>query len=1085
MHILKILIKYFLLISFLLSKDNIQFSANFLENIIEHDIEKRIFKDNVIVKKGNLLLYADRATYIPSLGEVILNNNVKMIDVHDSLMCNYLVLYDQINNQFRASGDVQFYKNKLLIKSNYLDYLESINKDTLNINLYDNAQVIDLQRQISGDTLIINYLDSIIQNIHIRSNAQCINSSYAKYKYDQKLQPLEDKMLSKQMYIDFNNGELNEINLNGMVETTFNVIEDSLVTGMNISSGDSINIKLSNNSIDRMEMYGGVKGKFIPEKYNSDIDSTVVYSADYIDYQINNQQSYLYDDAMVDYNLNQLKSGKIFVDWETNLLEATIKDSISPSINGFGEKPIYGNKMIFDLISNKGKIITGTTSFNDSFYTGEIITKNKEQSYYINNSLYTTCDLEEPHYYFHSNKMKMIPNDRIIAKPMVLYIQELPLIYMPFAVLPNKNGDRISGWIMPSFGHKKDRGTYLDDLGYYYVMNDYADFTILFDIQDRYGVMIDQHYRYKVQSGNYWYNYYLDGFIRTENKYYLSEDDNNISNIFSDNSKKIKNLSWQHKQSFDPSQNIFIKYHYKSELDAKEINLNKRLEQNQLTSLSYQKRWSKNSLNIGLENYEDLYLAKPTSDDQFSIYKWYSGPRVDFSMPQRKIIGDGDKWYNDLYVSYGLFYDHGKESYIKNACINSDQNNYCDDSNNQLIDDNQYFWASEDSINIKKGSAKNTLRLSMNSKIGFLTIYPKINIIEDWSFQYRQYDDINHKFNDISGFNRRLTWDSSISLNTNLYGIIPFNFLNFISLRHKASPSLTFSYIPDLRDTYDNQLINYKDINGDSQVYDILGGGYVKGLNTENRTIRFSMSNLFQAKKYTVDEEIKKIDILDMNIGFDYHNNSTTENHFSTIDSRWSFKKENGSELFQLNVKHNMYDQDTNQLLIKKGKLPRFESLKFNMSSNFRLSGSSFQNTDILYDSTSQDTIQYNSILYMDEFKPQIESNELWRSDITLSIKGEYEQNIKDWEFDFLNMDMYNTIHLTKNWLLTYATGINLIDMKINAQSVKFYRELHCWEFMFTWWPDGGRQGFQLSINVKHPDLKDIRIKSSSANRKF
>ena len=169
---------------------------------------------------------------------------------------------------------------------------------------------------------------------------------------------------------------------------------------------------------------------------------------------------------------------------------------------------------------------------------------------------------------------------------MVLYIQELPILYMPFAVLPNKNGNRISGWIMPSFGHNKDRGTYLDDLGYYYAIDDYSDFTVLFDIQDKYGIMMDQHFRYKVQSGNYWYNYYLDGYLKTENKYYLASNDNNISNIFTDSSKKIKNLTWKHKQSFDPSQHLFIKYSYKSELDSKEINLNKRLEQNQLTSLS-------------------------------------------------------------------------------------------------------------------------------------------------------------------------------------------------------------------------------------------------------------------------------------------------------------------------------------------------------------------------------------------------------------------------------------------------------------------------------------------------------------------
>ena len=38
------------------------------------------------------------------------------------------------------------------------DYLESINRDTLNIDLYGNAKIIDSQRQISGDTLIVNYL---------------------------------------------------------------------------------------------------------------------------------------------------------------------------------------------------------------------------------------------------------------------------------------------------------------------------------------------------------------------------------------------------------------------------------------------------------------------------------------------------------------------------------------------------------------------------------------------------------------------------------------------------------------------------------------------------------------------------------------------------------------------------------------------------------------------------------------------------------------------------------------------------------------------------------------------------------------
>ena len=64
---------------------------------------------------------------------------------------------------------------------------------------------------------------------------------------------------------------------------------------------------------------------------------------------------------------NELKAGEIFIDWNENKLESRVKDSIYPSINGFGESPIFGEKMEFDLISKKGKITQGETNFNQSF----------------------------------------------------------------------------------------------------------------------------------------------------------------------------------------------------------------------------------------------------------------------------------------------------------------------------------------------------------------------------------------------------------------------------------------------------------------------------------------------------------------------------------------------------------------------------------------------------------------------------------------------------------------------------------------------------------------------------------------------
>jgi len=375
----------------------------------------------------------------------------------------------------------------------------------------------------------------------------------------------------------------------------------------------------------------------------------------------------------------------------------------------------------------------------------------------------------------------------------------------------------------------------------------------------------------------------------------------------------------------------------------------------------------------------------------------------------------------------------------------------------------------------------------MSTNFGWLTVSPSLRIKEDWAMQYRQYQQDSYEFRDLSGFNRRLTWNSSLTLNTKIYGIIPINFGDIISVRHKMSPQISMSYTPNLLNQYKNQFNTYIDDNDDLQVYDILGGSYVSSLSDERKKITFSLDNTFQAKIKNQDALENKIDFLNVYMTFDYDGQELIDNKFSLIDSRWSFKKSNGGELFFIHMQHDMYDKDTNEILLKKGKLPELEFLRFQMSSNFRLNGYSIEeDNDVLENSISNvDTTKYNSILFMDEYKPSIGNNEVWRSDLNVSIQGDYNIDDKKWEFNYFNLDTYNTIHLTKNWLFTYATGINLMDMKINSQSLKFYRELHCWEFMFTWWPDGYSKGFQLSINVRHPDLKDIRVRSSSANRKF
>ena len=100
---------FFLLTSILYSKNKIQFSAKTLETIIDDNQEKQIFKDDVVIKKNNLLLFTDRAIYYPDKNQVTLINNVKMYDETDSLSCDSLILYDTVNTRFQAINNVNFF----------------------------------------------------------------------------------------------------------------------------------------------------------------------------------------------------------------------------------------------------------------------------------------------------------------------------------------------------------------------------------------------------------------------------------------------------------------------------------------------------------------------------------------------------------------------------------------------------------------------------------------------------------------------------------------------------------------------------------------------------------------------------------------------------------------------------------------------------------------------------------------------------------------------------------------------------------------------------------------------------------------
>lgn len=215
----------------------------------------------------------------------------------------------------------------------------------------------------------------------------------------------------------------------------------------------------------------------------SSLEDTVQYSADTIRFRIADEALILTGRARVHYQSITLTAHSITLQSTTKNLVALGKyflvngDTLWTNTPKLEEKDgaIEGFKMVYNLETKRGRITQGNTSFEEGHYQGSTIALvgNKELNTCDGN--YSTCAFhDDPHYTFHSKQMKLYINDKAILKPVVLTFQDIPVIALPFYILPLKQG-RHSGLLMPRYGEDNLYGKYLKNIGYYYAPSPYWD----------------------------------------------------------------------------------------------------------------------------------------------------------------------------------------------------------------------------------------------------------------------------------------------------------------------------------------------------------------------------------------------------------------------------------------------------------------------------------------------------------------------------------------------------------------------------------------------------------------------------------
>jgi hypothetical protein len=806
------------------------------------------------------------------------------------------------------------------------------------------------------------------------------------------------------------------------------------------------------------------------------LESKIVYDADIVSLSRSKNKIYLYGNAKVTYENMTLNAAKIIVDQnENNLFAEGVIDTVdslgnpiykdTPVFTEQGEEPMYGNTLRYDFKTKRGKIVYGKTQMSPGYYRGQDIFKISENTMLVRDGYFTSCEyIDNPHYYFRSDEMRVLVKDKVVAKPVYFYIADVPLAVIPFAVFPNKRGRR-SGILIPSYGESSYGGRFLKDIGYYWAPNDFVDATFLTDFYDKLGFVYDGELNYNLR-------YILSGDISGR---YYPVDPNTGKN------RERWGFDFRHSHTIDPTLRVTAAGKFQSDKDyEKTYNSNFETRTNQVITsnltISKKLKGTKNSMNVNISRTENLQSGNIN----------YTLPQINFSRSQTSIYetitGSGVRgkreWYQDIYFSYNAkAIRRGSKIYNTDTTFT--------ETISQGIDHNMQF-----------NSPQNVL--------GIFSLNPSLSYKETWV------DETTDAYLDTAtgsiinkqkkGFAIRRTFNTSLSLKTTLYGMFEPNIGSLKFIRHKMDPQISYTYTPDFSSPFYGYYKSVIDTTGNEQLIDRFQKSPFGGTSrNESQSLRYSIANLFQAKLIDDEGKEEKVDLFNLNFSGSYDFKRDSLN-WSDISS--SFRANPGKRVsVNLSTRHSLYEAgvngDKNIFLPDAGKLPRLKSVSGSMG--FRISDKDFASSSEDEKDTesveSENNMEEGNLnLSDDRFNETFDNNESldkaskarsgdisipWQVGVNLNYS--YNKLNLNNPTERIDVSLNSNISLTQNWKVGWTLRYDWVDKKITNQNFNITRDLHCWQMTFSWQPTFGYYRFQ--INIKESVLQDIKLTKQPAGR--
>ena len=786
----------------------------------------------------------------------------------------------------------------------------------------------------------------------------------------------------------------------------------------------------------------------------------------------------LYNNANTKYKDADLTAYKIEYDQMRNVVVASPTKDTAGNVIGMPKMVQQDNTMtsdsiVYNIKSQKGLTQHTYTNSGEMFVHAEKMKKISPQEYYAYRGIFTTCNLDTPHFAFRTNKMKLINKKFAITGPIHPEFEGVPVpIYIPFGFFPISTG-RHSGLLPPQFTANDQAGIGLEGLGYYKVLNEYFDVTFRTNLYSYGGwnIFITPTYRKR-------YRYSGQLNFTLQNTRLLSssgKDEYTTGRTF--------NFNWSHTvdSKARPGTNFSANVNVASTKFNQYIPNNATANyNNQLSSsITYSKTW---------DGKYNLTVSGTHNQNNLSRLINVSLPNIAFTAPtiyplQKKDFVGTPKWYEKLGIGLSSTIAGGASFYDSLANFK------------KIID--TFQWGAQNSIPISlalplKGAIQITPGVSLSNRLYSRKLF-------------RVYDSVKNKVDTVGvqkGIFAAEDMSFSLSMSTAIFG----TFQNFskksslMGIRHVIRPTISLSYKPDLSShNYYNLKTPWTDSTNkvnyiqrvsyfDGSTYGAYGEGVFGG-------ISFGLDNHIEiktrSKKDTTDAGIKKTTIIDgfgFNGSYNYLADSMKLSQISLYFRSTLLGKINITGGATLDpYQPDSMGRDTKYYAWQRGKftLGRISGGNLAISTSFK-SKAKDPKLEQQKNAMQQDQIP----MTMEEEQAQLnyvrnnagqfaDFNIPWSVNLSFALnfstteKADYsgfQTNVTssiNWSGDF---------NLTEKWKIGLNGYYDVRYQKLQTLTTSISRDMHCWQMSINVTPYGYNKYFNITLSPKSGILQDLKI---------